>query len=265
MYSKTKLAIKYLNYYVKASNRKGHGMHSPFVFELIDEVLNDKRSFYSYENIEGLRQALLFDNRILQIEDFGAGSRTIKDNARTVATVAKSSLKPKKYSQLLFRIVDHYKPQTIVELGTSLGLTTAYLATAKSDAKVITMEGAPSVAAIAKENFSTLKLNNIELQLGNFDDTLPVVLSALPTVDLAFIDGNHRYQPTVNYFEQLLAKSNDYSILILDDIHWSKEMEQAWQYVQQHAAVTMTIDLFFIGIVLLRDEFKIKQHFSVRF
>ena len=103
------------------------------------------------------------------------------------------------------------------------------------------------------------------LKQGNFDDVLPVTLSSLSTVDLAFIDGNHRYQPTVNYFNQLLAKSNNYSILILDDIHWSKEMEQAWQYVQDHQAVTMTIDLFFIGIVLLRDEFKIKQHFSVRF
>ena len=265
MYSKTQLAIKYLSYYAKASDRKGHGMHSPFVFELIDEVLNDKRPFYAFEHIEGLRQALLFDERILKIEDFGAGSRTTKDNTRRVATIARYSLKPKKYSQLLFRIVDHYQPKIILELGTSLGLTTSYLAAAKSDAKVITMEGASAVAALAKENFNKLKLNNIELQLGNFDDTLPLVLSALPTVDLAFIDGNHRYQPTVNYFEQLLAKSNNYSILILDDIHWSKEMEQAWQYVQQHAAVTMTIDLFFIGIVLLRDEFKIKQHFYVRF
>ena len=265
MYSKTQLAIKYLNYYAKASDRKGHGMHSPFVFELIDDVLNDKRSFYAYENIEGLRQALLSDQRILQIEDFGAGSRTIKENTRTVATIAKSSLKPPKYSQLLFRIVDHYQPKNILELGTSLGLTTAYLAAAKSDAKVITMEGSSAVAAIANENFTKLKLNNIELKEGNFDDILPDVLSVLPTVDLAFIDGNHRYQPTVNYFERLLAKSNNYSILILDDIHWSKEMEEAWQYVQQHAAVTMTIDLFFIGIVLLRNEFKIKQHFSVRF
>ena len=116
-----------------------------------------------------------------------------------------------------------------------------------------------------EENFAKLKLKNIELVKGNFDDTLPTVLSSLPTVDLAFIDGNHRYQPTLNYFEQILVKSNHQSIIILDDIHWSREMEEAWQMIQQHSAVTMTIDLFFIGIVLLRDEFKIKQHFSVRF
>jgi len=265
MYSKTQLLVKYLNYYASASNSKGHGMHSPFVFDLIDEVLNDKRSFYAYANIERLRQTLLVDKRILQIEDLGAGSRIIKNNDRTVASVARSSLKPKKYSQLLFRIVDHYQPKTILELGTSLGITTAYLASSKQDAKVITMEGASAIATVAQENFSILDLKNIELIHGNFDDTLSTTLSSIQTIDLAFIDGNHRYQPTANYFEQILAKSHNYSIIILDDIHWSKEMEQAWHYVQQHEAVTMTIDLFFIGIVLLREEFKIKQHFSVRF
>ncbi len=265
MYSKTQLVLKYLNYYLKASNSKGHGMHSPFVFELIEEVLNDKRNFYAYDSIERIRQSLLFNQNKLSVVDFGAGSRVIKNKERTVASIARSSLKPKKYSQLLFRMVDHYQPKTIVELGTSFGITTSYLASAKPDANIITLEGASAVAKIAKENFSKLKLNNIEMIEGNFDDTLFSILSNLSTIDFVFIDGNHRYQPTINYFEQILAKSNNYSIIILDDIHWSKEMEAAWQQIQNHSSVTMTIDLFFIGIVLLRDEFKVKQHFSVRF
>lgn len=265
MYSKTQLVLKYLNYYLKASNSKGHGMHSPFVFELIEEVLNDKRNFYAYDSIERIRQSLLFNQNKLSVVDFGAGSRVIKNKERTVASIARSSLKPKKYSQLLFRMVDHYQPKTIVELGTSFGITTSYLASAKPDANIITLEGASAVAKIAKENFSKLKLNNIEMIEGNFDDTLFSILSNLSTIDFVFIDGNHRYQPTINYFEQILAKSNNYSIIILDDIHWSKEMEAAWQQIQNHSSITMTIDLFFIGIVLLRDEFKVKQHFSVRF
>ncbi len=265
MYSKTQLVLKYLNYYLKASNSKGHGMHSPFVFELIEEVLNDKRNFYAYDSIERIRQSLLFNQNKLSVVDFGAGSRVIKNKERTVASIARSSLKPKKYSQLLFRMVDHYQPKTIVELGTSFGITTSYLASAKPDANIITLEGASAVAKIAKENFSKLKLNNIEMIEGNFDDTLFSILSNLSMIDFVFIDGNHRYQPTINYFEQILAKSNNYSIIILDDIHWSKEMEAAWQQIQNHSSITMTIDLFFIGIVLLRDEFKVKQHFSVRF
>lgn len=265
MYSKTQLAIKYINYYAKASNGKGHGMHSPFVFELIEEVLNDNRTFYAYQNIERLRQLMLMNNCILNIEDFGAGSRVIKNNSRSIAMVAKSSLKQKKYAQLLFRIINYYQPKIIVELGTSLGITTSYLAAANSSANVITFEGAAAIASVAKKNFLTLQLNNIKLIQGNFDDTLPATISTLSSLDFAFIDGNHRYQPTLNYFNQILTKSNPYSIIILDDIHWSKEMEQAWKQVQNHPSVTMTIDLFFIGIVFFREEFKVKQHFLVRF
>jgi len=265
MYSKTELALKYIRYYLQSSNGKGHGVHSPFVFEFITQVLNDRRNFYAYDKIEAVRRALLNDQRILTIEDFGAGSRVVKNNTRTVKAIAHSSLKPKKFSQLLFRMVDHYQPGNILELGTSLGITTSYLASANPAAKVITMEGAAAVAGVAKENFAKNHLSNVELVQGNFDDTLPGVINAIPTIDFAFLDGNHRYQPTIDYFQQVLQKSNDNTIIILDDIHWSKEMEDAWHWVQQHPQVTMSIDLFFIGIVLLKPEFHIKQHFSIRF
>ncbi len=265
MYSKIKLALKYLQYYLTASNGKGHGMHSPFVFDFITNVLNDERYFYAYAQIEQQRQYLLNDTRKIRIEDFGAGSRIINSKERTVQSIARTSLKPKKFSQLLFRMVNYYQPNTIIELGTSLGITTAYLASAKNDAKIISMEGSSAVAFGARENFSKLHLTNIELTEGNFDDTLSTAISKLSSIDFAFIDGNHRYQPTINYFLQILSKSNNHSIIILDDIHWSKEMEDAWNFVQEHEAVTLTIDLFFIGIVLLEKEFKVKQHFSVQF
>jgi len=265
MYSPVQLALKYLNYYLKASNGKGHGIHSPFVFEFVTEVLNDKRQFYAYEQIEKLRRSLLSDERQLTIEDFGAGSRTGLTKQRLVKDIARSSLKPKKFSQLLFRLVDHYQPKTILELGTSLGITSSYLAIAKPMAQVITMEGSTAVASIAKENFKQLELKNIKVVEGNFDETLSTTISNLPSIDLAFLDGNHRYQPTINYFNEVLKKSHEYTIIILDDVHWSQEMEQAWSAVKQHPQVTMTIDLFFIGIVLLRKDFKVKQDFIVRF
>ncbi len=265
MYSPVQLAFKYINYYLRASNGKGHGIHSPFVFEFVTEVLNDNRQFYAYEQIEQLRSDLLLDKRQLTIEDFGAGSRTGLTKQRFVKDIARSSLKPKKFSQLLFRMVDHYQPKTILELGTSLGITSSYLATAKLDAQVITMEGSNAVANIARENFCKLELKNIGVVEGNFDETLSLAISGLPAIDLAFLDGNHRYQPTINYFNEVLKKSHEYTIIILDDVHWSQEMEQAWEEVKQHPAVTMSIDLFFIGIVLLRNEFKVKQDFVVRF
>lgn len=265
MYSPLQLGARYLKYYLKASNSKGHGMHSPFVFEFITKVLNDDRHFYAYDSIEQIRQLLLLDHKELLIEDFGAGSRVKKENTRKISDIAKSSLKPKKFGQLLFRIVDHYSPATIVELGTSLGITTAYLASAKEGTRVTTMEGAKTVAAVARQNFEQLHLTNISLVEGNFDETLPSVVDQLKSIDLAFIDGNHRYEPTARYYRELLPAVHEYSVLIFDDIHWSKEMEQAWDTIKADDAVTLTIDLFFIGLVFFRKEQKVKQHFSIRF
>lgn len=265
MYSPFQLGIKYLKYYVTASNGKGHGVHSPFVFDFITKVLNDDRHFYDYVSIENVRALMLVDKQKLVIEDFGAGSRLKKTNTRAVCAIAASSLKPKKFGQLLFRIVDRYAPGTILELGTSLGITTAYLASAKKNAAVITMEGAGAIAAFARQNFSKLKLDNIEMVEGNFDDTLLAVMRRTQKVDLAFIDGNHRLEPTVRYFKELLPTVHEYSILIFDDIHWSKEMEQAWEIIKEDPSVTLTIDLFFIGMVFFRKEQKAKQHFTIRF
>jgi predicted O-methyltransferase YrrM len=265
MYSKKQLALKYIHYFLNAKNGKGHGIHSPFVFDFTQQVLNKKKLPYSSNEIEDIRQYLKNNQQLIQIEDFGAGSRVIKQNTRKVATVAKSSLKPLKYSALIAKMVNHYKPNIIVELGTSLGITTAYMAKAASNANVYTIEGAPAIAELAKENFEKLGLKNVHPLVGNFDVVLPNLLQQLDTVDFAFIDGNHRFEPTLNYFHLLLPKINEQTIFVFDDIHWSKEMEQAWQYIQNHDAVCATIDLFFVGVVVFKKAFKQKQHFIIRY
>ncbi|MBI2729785.1 MAG: class I SAM-dependent methyltransferase [Sphingobacteriales bacterium] len=265
MYSKGQLAAKYFSYYLKASNGKGHGTHSPYVYDFIEQVLNDDRDFYAYSEIENLRKTLLKEERTIEVQDFGAGSALINTKQRKVADIARYSLKPKKYAQLLFRMVNYYQPKHILEIGTSLGITTCYLAKPGNNTKVTTMEGADSIAAIAQENFKKLALKNIELVQGNFNETLSSVIRQLSTLDFIFIDGNHRKEPTLRYFEQLLPLTHNDTILIFDDIHWSEEMEAAWKQIKKHEQVRTTIDLFFIGIVLLRKEFKEKQHFTIRF
>ncbi len=265
MYSKPELALNYLKYYLSSSNGKGHGTHSPFIFHFITRILNNKTNYPDYDLVENLRNQLSKDKRSLDIEDLGAGSTITKASKRTIAAIAKNAAKPKKYGQLLFRMVREYSPATIIELGTSLGITTSYLSLAKPDAALVTMEGASSVADIAKENFKNAGLNNIELVKGNFDDTLTEVLNRFSTIDFVFIDGNHRQIPTESYFKKFLTKVNSNTILIFDDIHWSKEMENAWKTIKDHPGVTCTIDLFFIGIVFFRKEFMAKQHFVIRF
>ncbi len=179
--------------------------------------------------------------------------------------MASSSLKPKKYAQLLHRIVQYYKPQNSIELGTSFGITTSYLACANENGMVYTLEGAAAIAGIATKSFADLSLRNIELIQGDFEETMPALLAVLPKIDLAFIDGNHRKVPTLKYFRQLLDHSTPLTILIFDDIHWSAEMEEAWEQIKQETAVTLTIDLFFIGLVFINPDFKVKQHFKIRF
>ena len=266
MYSPVQLALKYIRYWLTASNGRGHAVHSPFVFEFITEVLNDDRCYYCFETIEQLRENLKLDTTELILQDYGAGSRVHASYSRKTADIASSSLKPKKFAQLLFRMVNFYQPQNILELGTSLGITTAYLASANMNVPVITMEGAKAVAAVARVNFRQLQLNNIEIIEGNFDDTLTSTINAQSAlIDFAFIDGNHRNEPTIQYFEQLLLKATDRTVLVFDDIHWSREMEAAWEHIKAHPSVTLTIDLFYIGIVFFRTEQKVKQDFSIRF
>jgi len=265
MYSKFQLGLKYLNYYFSATNGKGHGMHSPFVFEFITQVLNDRKTYPAYSLVENLRGQLLKNQDIVTVRDFGAGSTINKSNERSIASIAQNAAKPAKYGQLLYRMVRRYQPLTILELGTSLGLSTSYLSLANPPAHITTMEGASAIAEKARQNFRELNLHNIVVQEGNFDHTLSPVITQLPSVDFAFIDGNHRREPTERYFEKLLPITHNDSILVFDDIHWSAEMEQAWDTIKQHPSVRCTIDLFFIGIVLFRLEFKERQHFSIRF
>lgn len=265
MFSKFQLTKKYIHYYLTASNGKGHGIHSPFVFDFIKHLLNDKTSYPAYQSIEIIRKQLLADSRVIDIEDFGAGSAVIKTNKRVVSAIAASSLKPKKYAQLLYRIVKYYKPQTIVEVGTSFGITTAYLASANAESKIFTCEGSGAIASIAKQNFKVLQLNNVQLTEGDFTQTLSPLLSNLAEVNFAFIDGNHRKEPTLQYFTKLLNYATPATILVFDDIHWSAEMEEAWAAIKEHPAVTLTIDLFFISIVFFNPDINHKQHFTVRF
>ena len=265
VYSPLQAAAKYFKYYIHAANSKGHGTHSPFVFEFITKVMNDFTKYYDYERVETLRKKLLQDKTEIVVEDLGAGSATTNSSKRTIASIAKNAAKPKKFGQLMYRMIKYYGFDNILELGTSLGITTSYLALANHTAKITTLEGCNNVAEMARRNFIELGLNNVDIVRGNFDDTLDEVLIRNNPVDFAFIDGNHRQEPTERYFHQILPYTHNNSILIFDDIHWSPGMEAAWKNIVAHESITSYIDLFYIGIVTFRKEFREKQEFALRF
>ncbi len=261
MYSPLQMGTRYLKYYIQASNGRGHGMHSPFVYEFITEVLNDDRNFYAYESIEQLRQQLLSNDKEITI----TGSAAKQTNIRRVSDIARLYLQNKKFSQLLFRIADHYSLATVLELGTSLGITTAYLAAAKPESRVMTIEAADAVASLAKQHFGFLQLDNIEQIGGSFSDTLPAVIERTGNIDLIYISGNHADTSISRYFTQILPAIHPGSMLIFDNIHSSREAERAWKEILEHPSITLSIDLFFMSIVLFRKENKAKQHFTIRF
>ncbi len=265
MYSAPALARKYIQYYLTASNGKGHGIHSPFVYDFVTNVLNDKRHYYAYTQVEQLREALKSDQEALEIVDMGAGSVSGNTTRRTVASIVRNAAKSRKLAQLLFRVANHYGTDRMLELGTSLGITTSYLSLARLGGTVTTIEGAPAIAAAAARSFQSLGLRNVAQLTGNFDEVLPALLPPQEAYDFVYIDGNHRKAPTLRYFQQLLPNMSGHSVMIFDDIHWSREMEEAWEEIKQHPAVMMSIDLFFLGFVFFRPEFLVKQHFTIRF
>lgn len=262
-YSPFQLAVKYCRHYLFSANGKGHGTHSPFVYDFIRNVLNDKKAVEVYPKIESLRKRLLRSNALVEMQDLGAGATT-RPSSRRVASIAARSAKPPRLAQLLFRIARYYQSRYILELGASLGISTAYLASADPHSAVVTGEGSGNIASLAMDHFKELGLTNIRMTIGNFDDTLPAMAGMLPAIDMAFIDGNHREAPTLRYFSQLLPRMSESSIMIFDDIHWSKEMESAWMRIKDHPSVMTTVDIFFMGIIFFRPEFKAKQHFTIR-
>ena len=271
MYSALRLAGKYLHYVLTAANGKGHGIHSPFVFDFVTRVLNDRVGYAEYGPIEALRSRLSENSRVLAVEDMGAGSVSGAGEQRRVMDIVHRSAKPRRLGRLLFRVARHYRPGVIVELGTSLGLSTAYLAAGAEKrvgraggSRLYSIEGSASLAEAAGDNLRSLGLD-AHIITGNFDEELGPLLREVGKVDLAFIDGNHRYEPTMQYFEHLFASASASSVLIFDDIHWSGEMERAWEDIRSDARVMMTVDLFFLGFVFIREEFKVKQDFVIRF
>jgi len=256
-----RFAKDYLLHRFKAKTR--HGVHSPFVYRLIDEVIYDFEPKKVYDEIEALRKQLLNDNRTINVIDLGAGSKVNNKQTKKIGDIARNALKPPRLAQLLYRLAADTKPQNIIELGTCLGITTVYLQKAAPEAMVYTLEGSPETAAVALEVFAKTKAGEIKEITGNFDDTLPGVIKELDQLDFVFVDGNHQKDATLKYFEWCLPKVHEDTVLIFDDIYWSEGMKRAWCEIKADPKVTVTVDLFWIGLVFFRPG-QVKEDFLIK-
>lgn len=259
MTERLKIFLRFASFFVRAKTK--FKVHSPFVYSFIENVLDDTRSYYVFAEAEGIRERMLQDRRLIQVTDLGAGTLSGQKSNRTVRSIAQSALSSPWQCRILFKIIQTYRARNLLELGSSLGISAIYLSGTSSKSRLVTLEGCPEIARLAKGNFNIYKRKNIELQLGPFSDTLPLALKEFVKLDFAFIDGNHKLEPTLEYFDQILDHLHPGSILILDDIHWSSPMEKAWNIIKQHPKVTLSIDLFFFGVLFFRKEQIQKEHF----
>ncbi|MCU0361683.1 MAG: class I SAM-dependent methyltransferase [Bacteroidia bacterium] len=242
------------------SSAGGHGVHSPFAYRLCEEVFYNNNFFYEFEHLETRRAELQKNNTTLNVEDLGAGSKLLPNTTRKVSSIAKNGISNKVQSQILFRLINYFDYKTTIELGTSLGLNTLYLARANKNGKVFSLEGSKNLIAFASEQARKINTHNIEFIAGNFDQRLPELLNTIQTFDLAYVDGNHHREATLRYFHYLLEKVNEQSCIVFDDIHWSHEMSIAWEEIKQHPSVRLSIDTYSSGYVFFRSELKEKQH-----
>lgn len=252
---------RYLKYLLRSGNR--HGLHSPFVYQLYEDVILEQKHYYADDKIESLRAKMLLSEEVIETTDFGTG-KNLHPVKRKVSFIARRFASPRRSARLLFRLVDHFRPGYILEAGTSLGITTCYLASANSKARVITLEGCPETARIAAANFQMMKMSNISLEVGEFSNSLPAALAKLPQLDFLYLDGNHRRRPTLEYVRLCMEKITDTSVIVLDDIHWSRDMELAWEEIIKDPRGTASIDLFQLGILFFQKG-QAKQDFVLRF
>jgi len=254
--------LTFLAYYWKSGN--AHSVHSPFVFQLYNKGFKSTPPANNelLQRINQYKDSLYGDKRVIEVTDFGAGSRVFKSNAREISKIAKTAGISAKNGQLLMNLTHYLKPDNILEIGTSLGMSTAYLALVSPNSRIVTLEGCKETACVAQKQFQYYKLDNIDLVVGNFADTLPKVLVE-QHFDLIFFDGNHQKAPTMQYFDLCLKYASEKSVFIFDDIHWNPEMEETWKLIKENPRVTVSIDTFQWGLVFFRSE-QVKQDFILR-
>jgi len=272
---------EFFRFYRTATTK--YQLHSTFVYELACAVLEDERWFYAFRDVEAMREKMLASDVILNLEDFGSFTRpsfskvgelsttvsadkapSARSVMRSLRSIASRSGSSAAQGQMLFRLVNHLKPKTLLELGTSVGIGAMYLASAAREARFLTLEGSPEAAQVARVNLDCLGLaKNTEVRDGPFEQTLTTALQDLKLPDFVFFDGNHRPEPTLRYFEECLTFAHNKTAFVFDDTHWSEGMAEAWQKIKSHPRVTLTLDFFELSLAFTDPDFREKQHFNI--
>lgn len=256
-------AKAYLQYIFKKKQWRDKDFQSPLAQNIAQDVFYEVHPYYHFVVINDIRNDLLQSKKQIEISDFGAGSKKFRSNKRSIKNLVKYNASSQQQGEIISRLISYFKPQNIIELGTSLGIGTLYLALPNSTTPVYTIEGCANIAKEAQENFSIAKSIHIHQNVGAFETELPKVISKIKEVDFVYFDGHHNYQATINYFNICLSKASESAIFIFDDIYWSEGMAKAWSEIKQHPDVSLTFDLFRFGVAILKIQ-KNKEHYIIK-
>ncbi|WP_282786974.1 O-methyltransferase [Flavobacterium croceum] len=245
------------------NSKNHHGVHSPFVFNLVTKCFYDKKKYEEYTVLNKYRKSFLLNKDSLKVTDFGAGSKVFKNDVRKICAIAKNAGISRKRAQLLFRLTRYFKPERILEIGSSLGLATSAMALGNPNAKITTLEGCFQTSHLCEIQLQKFHINNVECIHTKFEDYLNSFESQISTFNFIYFDGNHTKKATLDYFNLLLPTITNDTVWIFDDIHWNNDMQKAWQIIKDNPKVKVTIDTFQWGIVFFRKE-QVKEHFTIR-
>jgi predicted O-methyltransferase YrrM len=257
-------ASKYIEYLLLYHHRKGHGVHSPFIFDVVSRIFRNKIDTGVVFNVEKIRKELLTDPSVVECKDLGTGSEKNKIKKRKVSDIARYSAVPRKYGLLLSNLAAEFGSPAIMELGTSFGISTMYLASGSDNSTVHTIEGCPGCSAIARQNFKSAGFSNVDLTTGSFDSVLSPLMQCENKWGMIYIDGNHRKDAVLNYFCELKKITTEDTVIVIDDIYNSREMAEAWYEIRADRNVTATIDIFRMGIVFFRKNIT-RNHYKIRY
>ena len=259
MNSRLKYALKYFKYYLFAKHKRGHGIHSPFIFNLIVNVLRNKKKDEEIISVFDVYNSYRRNNTVLKFKEIGAGTIYNKSKNISVGEIIKRSSVNKKYGKLIYNLIKYFNPTNILEIGSSVGISAAFLAQAAPKAYFTSIEGIEEKIKTAKQIATELK-HSTEFIQGNFDSILDSVLEKYEKLDFVFFDGNHKKKNTLEYFDLCLKKVHNETVFVFDDIHWSEEMEEAWNEIKNHSKVRVSLDLFRMGLIFFKEELSYENY-----
>lgn len=258
--------VSFFNYLIKRKSIQY--IHSPFLFSLMQYVFDDSKKnrppvFYDIENH---RKTLTTNKKTIVFNDYGTGGDKKKEKNIAIKKIAIKSLKQAKYARFLYRLVKHIKPLNVVELGTSLGITTVYLSLGvEGKGQICTVEADKNIQVIAKENWEKiLGENKIKSYLFDGNEKWPMLCNNLEKIDFLFIDANHRKEAMIRYLLQAMPYLHKKSVVVFDDINWSYETLEAWTLIKERKEVSLSFDIYQMGILFFDDSLS-KEDYTLKY